>query len=207
MSDIFLDAVEFSHGVDTAVLLALNGLHTPALDAVMHTLSMRSIWIPFYLFLFFLVWKRRGWKSAVVCCLTVAAAVAVADQLCGSVLRGMAGRMRPSNPDNPISLWIHIVNNHRGGRYGFPSCHAANTAAVATILSVWLRNRNISVMMFVWAAVISVSRVFLGVHYPGDVLAGFIIGMLIAMGCLRIIHMGLPRVRRTWPGLGLPVSL
>ena len=74
---------------------------------------------------------------------------------------------------------MHVVNGYRGGRYGFPSCHAANTFALAMFMSLVFRNKRFSVMMFSWAIVVSYSRMYLGVHYFGDVFVGTAIGIAI----------------------------
>lgn len=200
MNDIFCSAAQFVQYVDSTLLLGLNGLHNPVLDTVMRTVSCRTVWIPLYLLLFALVWRRYGLKGAVLCLL----AVTLADQLCGSWLRSAVGRLRPSNPDNPLSEWVHLVNNYRGGKYGFPSCHAANTAVVAVTLSLWLRRRALMAWLLGWSALVSLSRIYLGVHYPGDVLAGFAIGAGIAYGLMRLLRPALSAARRTWPRLSLP---
>ena len=204
MTDFFTTLSEYIVTTDTALLLAINGLHTPWLDTLMHTVSMRTVWIPFYLVLFIMVWKRYGWRMAVVCLLSVILAVTVADQLCGSILRGFIGRKRPSNLSNPISYLVHIVNDHRGGNFGFPSCHAANTAVVAAMLSFRLKKWKWMVILFGWAMLVSVSRVYLGVHYPGDIFVGFIIGVFISWGIWRLLNISLPRVRIACPFLRLP---
>lgn len=204
MNDIFCSAAQFVQYVDSTLLLGLNGLHNPVLDTVMRTVSCRTVWIPLYLLLFALVWRRYGLKGAVLCLLTTLLAVTLADQLCGSWLRSAVGRLRPSNPDNPLSEWVHLVNNYRGGKYGFPSCHAANTAVVAVTLSLWLRRRALMAWLLGWSALVSLSRIYLGVHYPGDVLAGFAIGVGIAYGLMRLLRPALSAARRTWPRLSLP---
>lgn len=204
MTQFFSDISQFFQYVDSALLLALNGLHNPVLDAVMRAVSMRTVWIPLYLLLFALVWRRHGFKGAVLCLLATLLAVAVADQLCGSWLRGAVGRLRPSNPDNPLSDYVHIVNGYRGGKFGFPSCHAANTAVVAVTLSLWLRRRSLTAWLLGWSALVSLSRIYLGVHYPSDVLVGMAIGSCIAYGLMRLLRLLLPRARRTWPRLPLP---
>lgn len=84
--------------------------------------------------------------------------------------------LRPSNPENPLSEMVHIVGGYRGGSYGFPSCHAANSFALASFLILLFANRKLSLFIFVWAVLNSYSRVYLGVHYPGDLLVGAIIG-------------------------------
>lgn len=85
-------------------------------------------------------------------------------------------RLRPSNPENPLSEMVHIVGGYRGGSYGFPSCHAANSFALASFLILLFANRKLSLFIFAWAVLNSYSRVYLGVHYPGDLLVGAIIG-------------------------------
>lgn len=85
-------------------------------------------------------------------------------------------RLRPSNPANPLSEMVHIVGGYRGGSYGFPSCHAANSFALASFLILLFANRKLSLFIFAWAVLNSYSRVYLGVHYPGDLLVGAIIG-------------------------------
>lgn len=87
MNDIFCSAAQFVQYVDSTLLLGLNGLHNPLLDTVMRTVSFRTVWIPLYLLLFALVWRRYGLKGAVLCLLTTLLAVTLADQLCGSWLR------------------------------------------------------------------------------------------------------------------------
>ncbi len=174
---------------DTSLLLYINGLHTPLCDTIMRAISFRWIWIPLYLLLSVLAYRHGHLRGAIFCTLFLLLAIGISDQLCGSVLRTPIGRLRPSNLDNPISDMIHIVNNYRGGRYGFPSCHAANTATIAMFMSLYMRCRLFSWLIFGWAAIVSFSRIYLGVHYPCDVLSGFLIGSMVALGCYRLMLM------------------
>lgn len=96
--------------------------------------------------------------------------------VCATLIRPEVCRLRPSNPENPLSEMVHIVGGYRGGSYGFPSCHAANSFALASFLILLFANRKLSLFIFAWAVLNSYSRVYLGVHYPGDLLVGAIIG-------------------------------
>lgn len=180
------DFVVFLSLLDEKVLLFLNGFHTPFWDDVMWTVTGKWVWIPFYVFLAVCVFRHASWKRGLLCLLLIGATITLADQFCGSLLRQAVERMRPSNPDNPVSAFVHIVNDYHGGRYGFPSCHAANSFALATFLSLFFRNRKATVLLMLWAALVSYSRIYLGVHYPGDILAGMFFGSFFALLLFRV---------------------
>ncbi|MDE6120385.1 MAG: phosphatase PAP2 family protein, partial [Muribaculaceae bacterium] len=113
--------------LDSQLLLAVNSFHTGAFDQFMWIISSKMIWVPLYAVILVLLIHRYGWRAG--CLVTAGAilAVAMADQSCATFIRPFVGRLRPANPDNPIAPLVHILNDYRGGRYGFPSCHAANT--------------------------------------------------------------------------------
>lgn len=172
--------IEFLSNIDARLLLAINGFHTPALDQFMFLLSAKLVWVPFYILLIIISIHRYGWRGGMFIVLGIALAVTIADQTCGSLIRPLIERMRPSNPNNPLSSMVHLVNNYHGGRYGFPSCHAANTVAVATFLSLVYRRRRLIIgSLVLWTAMNCYSRMYLGVHYPGDILVGAIIGYIV----------------------------
>lgn len=180
--------IDFLSTIDTQLLLWINSFNTPALDQFMWLLSHKLVWVPMYLITIALVFNRFGLKRGLMIIIGVALAVTLADQTCATIIRPLVQRMRPANPDNPISTLVHIVNGYRGGRYGFPSCHAANTFAVATYLSYVFRRRTLVVWsLFLWAAFNCYSRMYLGVHYPGDIIVGAMIGSIMGYVSYRII--------------------
>lgn len=194
--------------LDNYLLLAANGNHTPFLDDVMYFVSGKLEWIPFYVFLLFLMQRRFGWKRTGLALIGIALTILMADQICAHVIRPLVGRLRPTNPDNPISQYITLVHGVRGGRYGFPSCHAANTAALATFMIMQFRTRFMWIMMFFWAFLVSYSRVYMGVHYPTDIFVGWVVGSLSAMtiwllGC-RFAGYSSTRLERPAPAPGAP---
>lgn len=174
--DILKDVLAWLSSHDTALFLFLNSMHNDFSDSLMWLVSDRLVWLPLYLLLACLVMRRGGLRCGMLCLVFIAVAVCLADQACSSLIRPLVGRLRPSNADNPISVYVHTVNGYAGGRYGFPSCHAANTAALAFFLSSFFRRRRALVSLSLWSLLVSYSRIYLGVHYPGDILAGMLIG-------------------------------
>lgn len=174
--DLLSVIIHFISAIDEKVFLFVNGMHCGTMDYVMFAVSDKTTWIPFYMLLAATVVRHGKWKQGVLCIAATLIAVGMADYTCASILRPMAERLRPSNPETPLSATVHIVNGYRGGRYGFPSCHAANSFALAVCLSLYLRNRAAAVLLTCWATLVSCSRIYLGVHYPGDVVCGMIVG-------------------------------
>lgn len=183
--DLFSGILSRLSDIDSAILLFINSHHSPLFDTLMWGVSDKWIWIPLYLILAIAMFRNSTSARCCVCILSVVALMCITDQLCASVIRPMVCRLRPSTPDNPISAALHIVNGYHGGRYGFPSCHAANTFALAVFLSLFFRRRLFTVSIILWSLLISYSRIYLGVHYPADILAGYLIGGGAALLCYR----------------------
>ena len=189
--------IETLTSLDEQILLFFNGNHTPFLDEVMSLITGKWIWIPFYLILIDLLFKKLGPKYAALTLVAVVLAIVMADQICASVIRPYIGRLRPCNPENPISEYITIVKSIHPGGYSWPSCHAANTFALATLLSCVMRSRKFTAMIFIWAIVVSISRLYCGVHYPTDILCGAAFGSVFGYLALVIVsrlYSALPRM-------------
>lgn len=179
--NFFKEFILWLSDIDARLLLIVNGAHSPFFDSVMWCISGRWIWVPFYAVLAYLLFRRMSWKRASLCLVTIGLIILAADQTCATLIRPEIGRLRPANLKNPLSSFVHVVNGYRGGRYGFPSCHAANTFALAVFMSLVIRHKWFTVMMFSWAFVVSYSRMYLGVHYFGDLFCGATIGSLFAV--------------------------
>ena len=110
------------------------------------------------------------------CVSAIALTITFADQVCATLIRPWVARPRPANEFSPIADLVYIVNERRGGRFGFPSCHASNSFGLAFFLVFLFRKRWLSLFICLWAAVNCYTRIYLGLHYPGDLIVGMIIG-------------------------------
>jgi undecaprenyl-diphosphatase len=158
--------------LDEQLFLTLNGLHASWLDNIMVMVSGNVIWLPLYALLLYHIAKLPS--DTWVALLCVALTITVCDQLTSTILKPLVVRPRPTWNDAIMHL-VHTVNGYRGGNFGFPSSHAANTFGVAIFLNLALKKRWLR-WLLLWAALVSYSRIYLGVHYPGDVFAGALIG-------------------------------
>lgn len=168
--------IEFLSDIDTQLLLFFNGIHSPFWDYFMSAFTGKFIWVPMYASILYILLKNFHWKVALCYVVAIALTITFADQMCNSFLRPLVGRLRPSNPENPIADLVYIVNGRQGGGFGFPSCHAANSFGLAIFLICLFRKRWLSIFIVLWAFTNSYTRLYLGLHYPGDLVAGAIIG-------------------------------
>ena len=178
--------------IDTEILLAINGWHAPWADTLMWIISAKTTWIPLYLLLIgLLVWRYRKpamtnvkWLQKVPACVVmivaIGLAVGAADFIASGILKDLVARPRPSRVPELEGV-LHLVNDYRSGRYGFVSSHAANTMAVALLFSLIWRNKIATCGLMLWVAANCYSRMYLGVHYPTDILGGLIVGSLVAV--------------------------
>lgn len=176
---------------DKELLLSLNGSNSLFWDGFMWTVTDTRTWILAMVVLLYVVFKNNRFSQGVVITLMVGLCVLLADQLASGLCKPFFARFRPTQ-DPELMYMVQTVNGYRGGLYGFISSHAANTFAVAMFLSLLVRYLPFTCMMFLWALIPSYSRIYLGVHYPGDILCGAIVGLVV--GC--VIYLLYAYIRR-----------
>ncbi|MDD6552000.1 MAG: phosphatase PAP2 family protein [Prevotellaceae bacterium] len=175
---------------DTQLFLAINRIHTPFMDHFMDLYSAKWVWVPFYVALFFVICVRiKDWKRILWTAIAITILITLTDQTCAHLIRPFVERLRPANLENPIHNMVHIVNDNRGGRFGFPSCHSANSWGLTFLLIFLFRDRWLNILMITWDIIICYSRIYLGVHYPGDVLAATLVGLFWSYLTYRILRL------------------
>lgn len=166
--------------IDSNILLWINGHYSDWSDALLWTVSASRTWIPLYILLVVLLaWRFRNWRVVLMLLAAFGIAVGMSDFLCSGVLKPLVCRLRPTH--EPALDPLHLVNGYIGGRYGFCSSHAANTMACALLFSLIYRTKTATACLMAWVAVICYSRMYLGAHYPSDILAGLLIGAAAAL--------------------------
>ncbi len=145
----------------------------------MYWISNEFIWIPFYAFLLFLVYKKYSKQTILVAILAVVL-ITISDQLCTHLFKNIFLRYRPCH-NLDLKNTVHLVKEHCGGLYGFVSSHASNTFALAVFLTIILKGhyKHFAWLILLWAAIVSYSRIYLGVHYPADIICGAIFGSIL----------------------------
>lgn len=182
--------LQYLQDLDAQILLFINGLHAPYFDRFMWLATTTVCWSLMFVVLLYVLW-RRGWKQLLAVVVAIALVILIADMVSASVIKPLVARLRPTH-DADMSYLVHIVNGYRGGRFSFVSSHAANTFAGALLITLIFRNRRVSISIFLWAFIECYSRMYLGVHYLGDLICGALLGC----GAAWLVY---ALLKRYWP--------
>lgn len=178
--------IEFLKDIDQSLLLAINGWNSPFWDSIMWLLTGKVIWFPFYLFLFVLAYRKMPVKTFVLFTIIGFSTVGFADFTANYGIKKTVQRYRPSHHlELGQQLKFHTFedgNQYRGGQYGFISGHATNSFVIAVFFGLFLKKhyRYIFSLLIIWALLVCYTRLYLGVHYPSDIIGGMIYGSVIA---------------------------
>ena len=177
--------------VDSDIVVWINGHHNAFLDELMWIISYPFTWIPLYVLLLVLLWfKLRNWRQFIIVLIGFVIAVGLSDFISSGLLKPIVCRLRPTYEITSL----HLVHDYRGGLYGFCSSHAANSMAVAMLFSLIYRKKIVTALMMLWVTIVCYSRLYLGVHYPTDIIGGLFVGCLLAavvwLALLIVFHVG-----------------
>lgn len=182
MTDTIQSLVHF----DQELFLRLNEMHAPWADTLMYWITNKFTWIPLYIVLIAVTIKTEGKKSIAIFA-TVLAAVLLADQVTSGIMKPYFARFRPCHEPLLAGL-VHEVAGC-GGQYGFASSHASTSFSLAIAWYVLLKDRVKWIwVLLLWPFIYSYSRIYVGVHYPGDIFVGALVGILSAWICLKLYH-------------------
>lgn len=187
--------IEVLNQLDTRLFLLLNGIHSGSFDGIMWWISGKTTWWPFYLLLLgYLTWKRR-WQM-IPLLIFIALSVTMTDQV-SVLMKDTFERLRPCK-DPALEGMVHLVNGKCGGMYGFVSSHASNVFGVAMLLSLVVRKWWFTAVLMAWATVVSYSRIYLGVHYPGDVIGGLLLGVFCGWLAYLLFRLLIKKLPAQW---------
>lgn len=185
-----VDLLRSLHHTDKDITLAINQLHCQFSDFAWQLFSNKEIWYVLYAAVAFFLFRRLGWKKALVVVGACILCIVGCDQL-ANFTKAAAGRLRPCCDGEMISRGLHILEGY-GGRYGFYSAHAANAMSFAVCSAIGFRldrrhsYRSYSILIIVWALLVGFSRIFVGKHFFGDVMTGFLVGAAVGFALGKI---------------------
>lgn len=172
--------------LDRKITLFLNGSSSLFIDGFAWISTQTTTWLLLIFVLLYVVIKNNDWGGIWRVVLGVSLSILLADQVASSVFKPLVERFRPSN-DPSFMYAVDVVRLYRGGNYGFFSSHAANTVAVSTFLTFTIKNKTLSIWLYFWCLLNCWSRVYLGVHYVGDLLVGCLWGLFVGWLMYRLL--------------------
>lgn len=173
--------------LDRQLFLLINSFNSPFFDQVMYIISGKLTWVPLYIVILVAIGRKYQRKFYPVI-LFISLAVLLADQGSVQIFKNTVQRLRPCH-ESSLEGMVHLVENRCGGLYGFVSSHASNAFNVALISLLFIRKKWFSVSIVIWAALVGYSRIYLGVHYPGDVICGSLFGTLTGWSVYKLYEL------------------
>ncbi len=171
---------------DKQLLLLVNGSDSSFIDYIVLMLTDGKTWIPLYLALFYVIVRTlRNTREVFLILAAAGLCYLLAGAVDDGIVKPLVARWRPTH-DPEIGALVDVVNGYRGGNYGFFSAHAANTFSIAMFFSLLMRQRIFTIFMVTWSFINCWTRLYLGVHYPGDILVGLCWGALVGYGVYRL---------------------
>ncbi|PXY00767.1 phospholipid phosphatase [Marinifilum breve] len=170
--------------LDKELFMWFNSHNTPFWDVVMMFFTRKEFWIPLYLLLLYQIYKVKG-KEAIYWILGAFLLIFLCDQISTQLFKNVFERFRPSH-DPSLKGVVNLVSGYTGGRYGFVSSHATNSFGFALFTSLLFRNKLYTFFIFSWSLLVVYTRIYLGVHFPGDIIGGMILGLIIGYGVYRL---------------------
>jgi len=169
--------------IDQSLLLFLNSFHNSFWDKAITIFTSKEIWVPFYLLIVYVIIKTYK-KNSIYILVLIGLSIALSDQFSG-LIKDSVQRLRPTH-DPVLGDLVHNIYN-RGGTFGFFSSHASNSFTIAVIAARLFKNHLFSILIFSWAILVSYTRIYLGLHYPGDVLTGWIWGIVTGLAFYQLM--------------------
>lgn len=164
--------------IDKYMLLSLNGSDSLFWDGCMLVYTSMVVWMPLAAMLLYVLLKNNNIKDFFLLVLLISIVVLLTNTISSGICKPLFERLRPTH-DPMLMYAVDVVNETRGGMFGFTSSHAANSFGIATFVMLLMRNKALSVSLIMWASMNAFTRIYLGVHYPGDIIAGTFIGVVV----------------------------
>jgi undecaprenyl-diphosphatase len=175
------------------LFFSLNGSNSTFWDNFFYICTTPWIWAIFFLCTLFVIIYKKNWKEILCVLLAIGLLILLCDQISSGFFKPYFHRFRPTHHPDFMNQ-VKIVFNYRGGSYGFISGHATNTFGFATLLALLFRNKLFTFTIFLFALLLSYSRIYIGVHFVSDVIVGAVVGVLTAI----VVYFLYNQLRRRW---------